>query len=351
MTNEIQSSQDLELLPENFENPGIAPHRPRMGDTDPKLAKRSERQVVFIFTVSILAAIAGIVGYFMFPLDGQEIFNVRMSTMFLGIGLGGGTLGIGIAAVHWAKTLMNDHEQVEDREPMESDPATKAAALEDISAGIADSNIARRPLIKGAMGTALALVPLTFVVPLIGNLGGDWDVDKFRRTAWRPVEDGDPENFYQGKYRYITVDPSNRKLKASEVTQGTIVHVLPAGLHEDENFLDEKAKAAVVLVRVAPELITPLPGREDWSYDGILAYSKICTHVGCPVALYERTTHHLLCPCHQSTFDVTDHAKVVFGPAKRALPQLPIAVDDEGYLYAADDFDEPVGPSYWERER
>lgn len=351
VTNEIQTSQETSTVPERFENPGIPPHRPRMGDTDPKAAKRSERQVLLIFTLSILASITGIVGFFAFPLDGMEVFNVRMSTMLLGIGLGGGTLGIGIAAIHWAKSLMNDHEVAEQREPMESDAETKAEALEQIKAGIADSNIARRPLIKGAMGTALALVPLTFLVPLIGNLGGDWDVEKFRRTAWRPVEGGDSENFYQGKYRYIAVDPSNRKLKASDVTQGTIVHVLPAGLHEEENFLDEKAKAAVVLVRVAPELIKPLPGREDWSYDGIIAYSKICTHVGCPVALYERTTHHLLCPCHQSTFDVTDHAKVVFGPAKRALPQLPIAVDDEGYLYAADDFDEPVGPSYWERER
>lgn len=350
---DVQPSSDVAELPEKFENPGLAPHRPRMGDTDPAAAKRSERQVVLIFTLSILASIAGIVGFFMFPLDGQEVFNVRMSTMMLGIGLGGGTLGIGVAAVHWAKTLMNDHEVIEEREPMESDAETKAAAIEEIKAGIADANIARRPLIKGAMGTAIALVPLTFLVPLIGNLGGDWDVEKFRRTAWRPVEGGDPETFYQGKYRYITVDPSGRRLKASEITQGNIVHVLPAGLGEinDENFMNEKAKAAVVLVRVAPELIKPLPGREDWSYDGILAYSKICTHVGCPVALYERTTHHLLCPCHQSTFDVTDHAKVVFGPAKRALPQLPIAVDDEGYLYAADDFDEPVGPSYWERER
>ena len=351
MSNEIQTTSETADVPERFDNPGLEPHRPRMGDTDPKAAKRSERQVVLLFTLSILASIAGIVGFFLFPLDGQEIFNVRMSTMMLGIGLGVGTLGIGLAAIHWAKTLMNDHEVIEEREPMASDAATKQEALDDLQAGITDSNIARRPLIKGALGTALAVVPLTFLVPLIGNLGGDWDVDKFRRTAWRPTDNGDPENYYQGKYRYIAVDPSNRKLKASEVTQGTIVHVLPAGLHEEENFMDEKAKAAVVLVRVAPEEIKPLPGREDWSYDGILAYSKICTHVGCPVALYERTTHHLLCPCHQSTFDVTEHAKVVFGPAKRALPQLPIAVDDEGYLYAVDDFDEAVGPSYWERER
>ena len=79
-------------------------------------------------------------------------------------------------------------------------------------------------------------------------------------------------------------------------------------------------------------------------------YSKICTHVGCPISLNERTTHHLLCPCHQSTFDLTDSGKVIFGPAGHALPQLPLAVDDEGYLIAQSDFTEPVGPSFWERD-
>jgi ubiquinol-cytochrome c reductase iron-sulfur subunit len=105
------------------------------------------------------------------------------------------------------------------------------------------------------------------------------------------------------------------------------------------------------MVRMDPRDLTESQERAGWSYDGIVAYSKICTHVGCPVALYEQQTHHLLCPCHQSTFDMSDGAKVVFGPASRPLPQLPITVDDEGYLIAQDDFDEPIGPSYWERLR
>ncbi len=92
-------------------------------------------------------------------------------------------------------------------------------------------------------------------------------------------------------------------------------------------------------------------GRENWNVGGIVAYSKICTHVGCPAALYEQTTHHILCPCHQSTFDALDSAKVIFGPAARPLPQLPIGVDSEGYLIAKSDFNEPVGPSFWERGR
>ena len=120
-----------------------------------------------------------------------------------------------------------------------------------------------------------------------------------------------------------------------------LVDVNPAAL--------EKAKAAVLLMRLQPSELQVSPGREDWNYNGIVAYSKICTHVGCPVALYEQETHHLLCPCHQSQFDITREATVIFGPAKRPLPQLPITVDSEGYLIARSDFLEPVGPSYWER--
>ena len=129
---------------------------------------------------------------------------------------------------------------------------------------------------------------------------------------------------------------------------GSVWHVIPEGLEEAEHPLDEKAKAVVLVVRLDPRDVRSeqIPGA---SYQGIYAFSKICTHVGCPVALYEQQTHHLLCPCHQSTFDVADGAKVVFGPAKRPLPQLPIEVDAEGYLVAQSDFHEPVGPSFWER--
>ncbi len=102
-------------------------------------------------------------------------------------------------------------------------------------------------------------------------------------------------------------------------------------------------------MRLDPNEMKISEERKNWHVDGIVAYSKVCTHVGCPIALYEQRTHHLLCPCHQSTFDAADECKVVFGPAGHALPQLPITVDDNGYLVAQSDFHEPVGPAYWER--
>jgi ubiquinol-cytochrome c reductase iron-sulfur subunit len=119
-------------------------------------------------------------------------------------------------------------------------------------------------------------------------------------------------------------------------------------IQEEEQNLNERGKSAILLVRMRPEEIKSQQG-PDWDYQGIVAYSKICTHVGCPIALYEQRTHHLLCPCHQSTFDLADSGQPIFGPAARRLPQLAITVDEEGYLIARQGFQEPVGPSFWER--
>ena len=120
---------------------------------------------------------------------------------------------------------------------------------------------------------------------------------------------------------------------------------MPEGYEHDLNVL---AKATLILIKFRPEELKAGVNK-NWTHEGIVAYSKICTHVGCPAALYEQTTHHILCPCHQSTFDAADGAKVIFGPAARPLPQLPISVDDQGYLVAQGDFAVPVGPSFWER--
>jgi ubiquinol-cytochrome c reductase iron-sulfur subunit len=132
------------------------------------------------------------------------------------------------------------------------------------------------------------------------------------------------------------------------VTIGSVFHVMPEGIDKVHDKLEQRAKAAVLLMRLDPADIKSTK-ENDWGYQGIVAYSKICTHVGCPVGLYEQQTHHLLCPCHQSTFDVTQDCKVIFGPAGRPLPQLPITVDTEGYLVARSPFREAVGPSYPER--
>jgi ubiquinol-cytochrome c reductase iron-sulfur subunit len=121
-----------------------------------------------------------------------------------------------------------------------------------------------------------------------------------------------------------------------------LVTVFPEGHHDS-------ADGQAVLVRVRREQLHPAPGRETWSPDGLIVYSKVCTHAGCPVGLYQSADHTLLCPCHQSAFDVLDRARPVFGPAAVALPQLPIRLDGDGYLRAQGDFSDPVGPAFWSR--
>src|SRR6185312_13911778 len=203
-----------------------------------------------------------------------------------------------------------------------------------------ETGIKRRPLIRNSLIAAVALAPIPAIfmfrdLDRTGVSAGQI-VDRLRHTMW-------------DKGVKLVRDPSGTPIKASDVQLGSAFHVIPEGLNEMEDPLNEKAKAIVLLMRLDPKQLHVSPERKTWNYDGIVAYSKICTHVGCPVALYEQQTHHLLCPCHQSQFDITHEAKVIFGPAKRPLPQLPITVDSEGYLVARSDFTEPVGPSFWER--
>ncbi len=317
---------------EKFRDPGLPPHRPRLADVDPRAEKRAERQVAILFVVSIIGTLAFFYAYFFIELD-QTIGTLRLQNLVLGLGTAFAMLGIGVGIVHWAKTLMPDHEVAESRHEIrsESDRQDAEKIVGDI---IEETGIKRRPLIRNSLIGAMLLAPLPAIAIFrdLGPLPGD----TLRHTMW----DTDVR---------LTRDPDGTPIKASDVTIGSAFHVIPEGLNEAEHKLEEKAKAVVLLMRLNPEELNPSEGREDWGYNGIVAYSKICTHVGCPVALYEQQTHHLLCPCHQSTFDLTQECKVIFGPAVRPLPQLPITVNDEGYLVARSDFHEPVGPSFWER--
>ncbi len=323
-----------------FVDPGVpTEHRPRRADVDPKAANKAERQVAALFGLSVLGTALAIYGYVTSDASGGDLGAVQRTTMLMGVGIALAMFGVGTGAIHWAKTLMRDHDMVEERHALRSSAEARAGAIQVLKDGAKDSGVGvgRRGLIKGSLVTALLIAPLSLLVPAVGNLGGDWNVSQFKHTMWR-------------KGMRLAKDPDGTPIKASDVTIGSVFHVIPEGLNELEHGkLEEKAKAVVLLIRMDPRELNVQPGREDWSFDGIIAYSKICTHVGCPVALYEQQTHHLLCPCHQSTFDVANGAKVIFGPAKRPLPQLPIMVDDEGYIVAKDDFNEPIGPSFWER--
>ena len=345
-----QNSHD-DLVPSTFEdepiaNPGLPPHVWRPTDVDPKAEKRAERQVAAFFGLSILCAILFLVSYFVFHVgsDWNTVGGLGASNVALGVFLGGALLFIGIGIIQWARKLMGDHEIVEYRHPARSSEEDREATIAALNAGLEESGIGRRPLVRNTLLGAVGILALPAVVMLrdLGPLPGD----KLKHTIWT-------------KGMRVVRDVVGTPILVSDLEIGDLVNALPEALFPTEEngypeiegveLQQQKVKAAVILNRMLPDEIVSQQTL-NWSVNGIVCYSKICTHVGCPISLNERTTHHLLCPCHQSTFDLTDSGKVIFGPAGHALPQLPLAVDSDGYLIAQSDFTEPVGPSFWERD-
>jgi ubiquinol-cytochrome c reductase iron-sulfur subunit len=322
---------------DSVQNPGFEPFRPRVTDLDPAKARVQERRVSALFILSIVGTVFAIAAYIAFPIVDGDPGSVRLNNLLLGLGIALAMLAIGIGAVHWSKSLMDGHDLTEQRHGTRGTDATRATAVEVFELGNKESGFGRRTLIRNTLIGALVVSPLPAVVLFRDLAPAENPVPLLQQTMW-------------AKGVRLTRDPSGTPIKASDITLGSAFHVIPEGLNESKHKLEEKAKASVLLMRLKPADLHVSAGREDWNYDGIIAYSKICTHVGCPVALYEQQTHHLLCPCHQSQFDITQEAKVIFGPAKRPLPQLPITVDSEGYLVARSDFTEPVGPSFGERK-
>jgi ubiquinol-cytochrome c reductase iron-sulfur subunit len=341
------SGHELETRPdEPIENPGLPEHLPRPTDIDPVAEKRAERQVATLFGLSGIFALLFCVSYFVFDIgDNPDVFlDMGASNVALGACLGLALLCIGAGLIQWSRKLMNDHEIVEMRHPASSSEEERAEAIAAFQQGVEDSGIGRRPLVRNSLLGALGLLGLPAIVALrdLGPLPGD----KLAHTVWK-------------KGVRVVQDVDGARIKPEDMEIGQLVNAEPEVFFEDDaegeplfegaKLQAAKAKAAVILVRMHPDDIKPWKGRENWGVEGILCFSKICTHVGCPISLWEQQTHHLLCPCHQSTFDLADNGKVIFGPAGRHLPQLPIEVDSEGYLVAQSDFTEPVGPSYWER--
>ena len=280
--------------------------------SDPHQAGAAARVAFACFVVTMLCALSLAVVY---ALGGQPQAEGAL--------LGAGLLALGAGLVVWAHWLMPRGPVAQERHELASSDEEVAALEETLEHPV---GMSRRRLLIGGLAGALgalgiaALFPIRSLGPAPGNT--------LLRTPWR-----------RG-LRAITED--GRAVRAREVPLDGLVTVFPAG-HP------ESADGQVVLMRVRPDRLKLPPGREDWAPNGLIAYSKVCTHAGCPVGLFEPSTGQLLCPCHQSAFDVLDGAQPVFGPAARALPQLPIAIDDEGYVIAQSDFHEPIGPSFWNR--
>jgi ubiquinol-cytochrome c reductase iron-sulfur subunit len=266
--------------------------------------------------LGIVATVAGGIAF-------AVSFIVGASNAWLGGSLALALLGLGLALAYWGRDLAG-HAVAAGRYPVPPDDISGQAELAtqlDEHASV----ITRRTFLSKALVFGIAIFALSQVV-LLGALG-PWPGDTLTTTGWR-----------KGR-RLVTDD--GEPLKASEVlaTGGMIVAFPEGG--------EDKANSQVVLLHFVNGDFVPQPGREDWSPDAFVAYSRVCTHAGCPVAEYLDVAQKLVCPCHQSEFDLLRGAQVKGGPASRPLPQLPLAIDADGFLVAQSDFLEDVGPGFW----
>jgi len=298
--------------------------------------------LAFLAGCGFIAAYIGLeVGSDRLPPGTNVVDAVLRSNLALGISLSVVLLAIGAGSLIWVRHLTPNIEIEEERHELRSSRADRTAFQKEFAEGAAISQFTKRPLVRRTL--LLATAPLLLAPILLLRDLGPLPGTSLRYTVWR-------------KGLHAVTYGGNRRLRPGDLgSPGTMITVIPEGYQDDDNAL---AKAGAILIAFAPgELHIPTNynggtkvSTMDWTINNtIVAYSKICTHVGCPVALYEQTTHHILCPCHQSTFDAANGANVIFGPAARALPQLPLMLDADGYIVAASDFVEPVGPSFWER--
>ena len=244
--------------------------------------------------------------------------------------LGAGLVFLGAAFIAWGKYLLPKGPFVEERHVLassEQERSAFAAAL--MERGVAP--IKRRKALGALLGGTLGAFSIVALFPLVRSLG-PLPGDSLATTNW--------------KKGIRLVDINGNFIHVDQLVVGSFATVFPEGLQLTD---EGQALDQTFLIRVDTEAFTTIKGRENWTPQGYVAYSKLCTHLGCPVGLYEQQLEVLVCPCHQSMFNVREGAMPTFGPAPRPLPQLPLAVDSDGHLIAAAGYNEPVGPGYWER--
>ncbi|WP_165694064.1 cytochrome bc1 complex Rieske iron-sulfur subunit [Mycobacteroides abscessus] len=370
------SRDELVKLGTNLDGVEIVYREPRWPVEGTKAEKRAERLVALWFALGGVFGLA-LLGVFLFwPWEykpfgdpGNALYN--LATPLYGLTLGLSVLSLGIGAVLYTKKFIPQEISIQDRHDgpgsAEVDRKTIVAQLQDT---LDTSTLPRRKMIVRALGFGIGAMGAGTAVAFIGGMiknpwakvvptaNGKQPV--LLTSGWTPRYHG--ETIYLGR----AVGSSSNvllKIRPEDIDAGGMETVFPwresdgdgttVESHEKLSHIQMGIRNPVMLIRVRP---TDMPkvvkrkGQENFNYGDLFAYTKICSHLGCPTSLFEQQTYRILCPCHQSQFDALHFAKPIFGPAARALAQLPLTVDKDGYLVANGDFVEPVGPAFWERK-
>jgi len=314
-----------------------------------KAEKRVVRSIALLFMLSGLGGLVFLVAYIWWPWRYELGSSANdFYTPILGISLAVSLLSLGFAILSWAKKLLPHEVSIQQRHDGAS-PTDEQVITGQTMLFVADElGVQRRPLLKGAIGLGLAPLGLVAAAPLIGGLIENPHKGKespLFHTGFDPVANG-------GNPVRLTRDDGT-PIRPEDVSVGGQITVFPGIPGGATN---EHADSPTLLIHLrdldaaGARTAADADRRNKGSMWGnYIAYSKICTHAGCPASLYEQQTNRLLCPCHQSQFLITDNARPIFGPASRRLPMLPLSVDSEGYFVATSDYKDTVGPDFWER--
>ena len=337
--------------------------------------KRSERLVAFWLLFGGVMGLLLLLVFLFWPWE-YKPYGVKgnllysWATPMYGITFGLSILAIGVGAVLYQKRFIPEEISIQDRHDGRSpelDRKTSAATLVD---AFDSSTIKRRKMIGMAAGIGLGAFGVgTLVAALGGIIKNPWkpvvptaDCPKavLWTSDWTPRYNG--ETIYLGRATGRPGESPFIKMRPEDIDAGGMETVFPwreedgdgttVESHERLTHISFGVRNPVMLIRIKPvdmPRVVKRQGQESFNFGELFAYTKVCSHLGCPSSLYEQQTYRILCPCHQSQFDALHFARPIFGPAARALAQLPITIDKDGYLVANGDFIEPVGPAFWER--
>ena len=341
-----------------------------------KAEKRAERLVAYWLLLGGFAGLALLLVFLFWPWEykpmgsGGEIWY-QLATPLYGLTFGLSILAIGIGAVLFQKKFIPEEISIQERHDGRSPEIQRKTVAANLTDALEGSTLKRRKVIGLSLGIGLGAFGLGTLVAFVGGLiknpwkpvvpTAEGDKAVLWTSGWTPRFKG--ETIYLARATGRPGESPFVKMRPEDLDAGGMETVFPwrasdgdgttVESHERLSEIAMGVRNPVMLIRIKP---TDMPrvvkrkGQESFNFGELFAFTKVCSHLGCPSSLYEQQTYRILCPCHQSQFDALHFAKPIFGPAARALAQLPITIDQDGYLVANGDFIEPVGPAFWERK-
>jgi ubiquinol-cytochrome c reductase iron-sulfur subunit len=340
-----------------------------------KAEKRAERSVAYWLLLGGFSGLALLLIFLFWPweykpLGSEGEFWYQLATPLYGLTFGLSILAIGVGAVIYQKKFIPEEISIQERHDGRSPELHRKTIAANLTDALETSTLKRRKVIGLSLGIGLGAFGLGTLVAFIGGLiknpwkpvvqTADGKKAVLWTSGWTPRFKG--ETIYMARATGLPGESPFVKMRPEDIDAGGMETVFPyresdgdgttVESHERLSEIAMGVRNPVMLIRIKPadmSKVVKRKGQESFNFGELFAFTKVCSHLGCPASLYEQQSYRILCPCHQSQFDALHFARPIFGPAARALAQLPITIDKDGYLVANGDFIEPVGPAFWER--